>query len=425
MSRPLSFLHLSTFYPPYSFGGDAMYVYRLCRALADAGHHVDVAHCVDSYRLLHPAAPPIPFAEHPGVIRHELRSPFKWLSPLLSQQTGRPLLKGRALRQLLDRRAYDVIHFHNTSLLGPAVLGIRGSAGDPLRIYTTHEHWLICANHVLWKYDGAPCREPDCLRCVLHAKRPPQIWRYTGPLRRSASHVDQFVSPSRFTAAIHAERGFPYPVDYLPYFVDRNDGDWRNPGPRPQEKPYFLFVGRLEIIKGLQTLIRLWNRVPDYDLLVVGTGTADAELRALAAPNPRIRFLGPLPQKELGAIYHHALATLVPSITYETFGVISVESFARKTPVIVRALGALPESVEDSGGGFVYGSDEELLGYMYRIAGDPALRADLGERGYAAFLRLWSRDAHFKLYFDYLDRAAKRKFGRLPWAAEARARQPV
>ena len=41
MSRPLSFLHLTTFYPPYSFGGDAMYIYRLAHALGDGGHHVD------------------------------------------------------------------------------------------------------------------------------------------------------------------------------------------------------------------------------------------------------------------------------------------------------------------------------------------------------------------------------------------------
>ena len=50
-----------TFYPPYSFGGDAMYLYRLCHALGEAGHHVDVVHCVDSYHLLHPAQPPIRF----------------------------------------------------------------------------------------------------------------------------------------------------------------------------------------------------------------------------------------------------------------------------------------------------------------------------------------------------------------------------
>ena len=42
MSRPLRFLHFTTFYPPYSFGGDAMYLYRLAHALGDAGHDIDV-----------------------------------------------------------------------------------------------------------------------------------------------------------------------------------------------------------------------------------------------------------------------------------------------------------------------------------------------------------------------------------------------
>ena len=37
MNRPLNFLHLTTFYPPYSFGGDAMYLYRLAHTLGDLG----------------------------------------------------------------------------------------------------------------------------------------------------------------------------------------------------------------------------------------------------------------------------------------------------------------------------------------------------------------------------------------------------
>ena len=49
-----------------------------------------------------------------------------------------------------------------------------------------------------------------------------------------------------------------------------------------------------------------------------------------------------LPQSELGTLYFHALACIVPSITYETFGMIIIEAFARSTPVIVRDLGGLP-----------------------------------------------------------------------------------
>jgi glycosyltransferase involved in cell wall biosynthesis len=279
-------------------------------------------------------------------------------------------------------------------------------------MYTTHEHWLICPMHVLWKFNREPCQKPDCLACTIHGRRPPQLWRYTGLLERMARHVDQFVAPSRFTARMHAERGFSQPVACLPNFVDREDQDWRNPAPRPQEAPYFLFIGRLERIKGLQTLISLWDRVPGSDLLVAGTGDYEPELRAMAAANPRIRFLGPLPQQELGPLYYHALACLVPSITYETFGLISVEAFARKTPVVVRDLGALPEVVQDTGGGFIYRTDEELIEALRRMAGSPALRTELGEKGYEGVIRWWCREAHLRMYFDYLNCIAEKKFGR-------------
>ncbi len=411
----MNFLHLTTFYPPYSFGGDAVQLYRLAHALADSGHHVDIVHCVDSYHLLHPGPPPIAYAEHPNVVRHELRSGFQSLSPLLTQQTGQPWMKRKTIAEILKSRPFDVIHFHNISLLGPGILAIEPAQGQPVKMYTTHEHWLICPTHVLWKFNQAPCDKPDCLRCTIQAKRPPQMWRYTGLLNRMARHVDQFVAPSRFTAGMHADRGFSKPVAYLPNFIDRVDEDWRNPGPRPQEAPYFLFVGRLELIKGLQTLIALWDRVPEFDLLVAGTGGYEVELRAMASRNPRIKFLGPLTQRELGALYYHAIACLVPSITYETFGMISVEAFARKTPVIVRDLGALPEVVQDSGGGIVYRTDEELLQAMERFAASPALRAELGQKGYDAFVRNWCREAHLRLYFDYLSKSAQRKYGRIPW----------
>jgi glycosyltransferase involved in cell wall biosynthesis len=411
MSRPLNFLHLTTFYPPYSFGGDALQIYRLSHALADLGHRVDVVHCVDAYRLLHPAPPPLEYPEHPGVVRHELRSPFTWLSPLLTQQTGRMILKRRSILELLRQRDYDVIHFHNISLLGPEVLSIE-PAKQAVKLYTAHEHWLVCPMHVLWKFNQRPCEKPECLQCSIKARRPPQLWRYTGMLSRMAQHVDRFLAPSRFTARMHAERGFKFPMTILPNFIARDDSDWQSRPTRPQERPYFLFVGRLEAIKGLQTLIRIWNRAPDADLLVAGAGDYEPQLRAMAAPDPRIKFLGPLPQRELGALYYHAIACLVPSITYETFGLTSVEAFARKTPAVVRDLGALPEVIEESGGGFAYRTDEDLLGLLHRLSGSPALRADLGQNGYDAFLRLWSREAHLAQYLGYIAEIASKKFGR-------------
>jgi glycosyltransferase involved in cell wall biosynthesis len=415
MNRPLQILHLTTFYPPYSFGGDAMYLYRLVHALGDAGHDVDVVHCLDAYHLLHPAAPSIQFADHPRVTVHGLRSGFGALSPLVTQQTGMLGMKARRIAELLNRKSYDVIHYHNISLLGPQVLALKPERGSPLKIYTTHEHWLICPTHVLWKFNKRTCDKPECFKCSLVSGKPPQFWRYSSMLKSACAHVDRFVSPSRFTAEMHRERGFPYPVTHLPYFIDRADEDWRNPAPRPQARPYFLFVGRLERIKGLDTLIRAWRQVGDIDLLVAGEGTYGPALRQMAEGDCRIKFLGALSQRELGRLYYHAVACLVPSLTVETFGIILIEAFARKTPVIVRDLGALPEVVRDSQGGFVFRTETELIDAIQRFASCPELGMELGENGYKAFLRWWSREAHLDMYMDTLGALALEKLHNVPW----------
>ena len=51
MSRQ-RFCFLTTFYPPYNFGGDGVAVQRLARALVRRGHHVTVVHDVDAFETL-------------------------------------------------------------------------------------------------------------------------------------------------------------------------------------------------------------------------------------------------------------------------------------------------------------------------------------------------------------------------------------
>ena len=67
MERALRFCMITTFYPPYNFGGDGIFVQRLSNELAKRGHMVDVVHCVDSYRLLAGREPGKPYADHPNV----------------------------------------------------------------------------------------------------------------------------------------------------------------------------------------------------------------------------------------------------------------------------------------------------------------------------------------------------------------------
>lgn len=414
MARPLKFCHLSIFYPPYSFGGDAMYLYRLVNVLAGQGHEVDVIHCADSYHVLNSAPPSQKFSNHANVTVHTLRSRWGRLSPLLSHQFGQPWLKMDRIRTVLMSKKFDVIHYHNVSLFGPGVLRLAPDYTDFIKLYTTHEHWLICPMHVLWKNNKQLCRKPDCLRCALNFRRPPQWWRYTKLLSNCTQYVDAFISPSSFTRQMHHDRAFERPIEHIPYFVPVRDLDSAT-SERTHPRPYFLFVGRLEKIKGLQTILPVFRNYPHADLLVAGTGDYESELRLQARKMSNVIFLGSRPQIELQSLYHHAIAVIVPSICYEVFGMIILEAHQQKTPVIARDLGGLREVVEESQGGLLFQTLEELLDAMERLRTSPVLRREMGERGHRGYLEHWSEDAHLQSYFRLVEQTARRKFGSAPW----------
>ncbi len=402
MSRePLSFCMVTTFYPPHNFGGDGIYVHRLSNELARRGHRVTVVSAPDAYELLGGTGGAAP-GEHENVTPEPLEPRLGRLSPLITYLSGRPGLRARQLRELFRRERFDVVHFHNVSLVGgPGLLAY----GDGVKLYTTHEHWLVCPMHTLWRLDREPCERPTCLRCTIAYRRPPQLWRYTGLLKREAGHVDMFLAPSTFTLEAHRARGFTAPMTQLPHFLpleeepeaadDGSTGEGR--------RPYFLVVGRLERLKGVQTLIDVFRRYDAADLVVVGEGTFGEELRQRAAGLAHVQFTGRLPFDSLRRHYRGAIALLAPSVGYETFGMTTIEAFAQRTPAIVRDLGGLPETVVESGGGFTYGSDDELLAAMESLRSNPLLRTELGERGYRAYRERWSPDPHLAAYFDIID----------------------
>ncbi len=410
----MRFAMVTTFYPPFSFGGDAIFIRRLVHALARRGHEVEVIHDVDAFRLLAHGREPALLEEPAGVRLHGIESGSRvsgFLANLATQQLGRPLVHGAKIRALLDGGGFDVIHFHNISLVGgPGVLGY--GPASAVKIFMAHEHWLVCPMHVLWRHNRELCTGRECLRCTLHFRRPPQLWRYTNLLEREARHVDVFYSPSRFSADKHREFGFPRPLEVIPYFLPDPDSGAEAPAPlaeRPSENPYFLFVGRLEKIKGLHDVIPHFTGPGASELWVVGTGEYEAELKRQAAGLARVRFLGARTPEVLRSLYRDALAVIAPSVCYETFGIILLEAFRESTPVLARRLGPFTEIVEQSGGGLLFENDAELANGMAQLETDAKLRAQLGAAGHRALGERWSESVVIENYFELIRRVADSK----------------
>ena len=79
--------------------------------------------------------------------------------------------------------------------------------------------------------------------------------------------------------------------------------------------------------------------------------------------------------------------------------------------MIVRDLGALPEAVHDSSGGFIYSNHEELVEAIEQLRQSQSQRQQVGERGYQYFLEHWSREAHLSKYMALIGEVRQEKFG--------------
>ncbi len=399
--KALRFCMVTTFYPPHNFGGDGIAVQHLARGLVRRGHHVTVVYDEDAYASLSPrsASPPPPADDGVEVIA--LRSRMGALSPLLTQQIGRPVVQGKRLQKILQQN-FDVVHFHNISLVGgPGVLSLASAAS--VRLYTAHEHWLVCPTHTLWRYQREPCTGRDCLRCSLSYRRPPQLWRNTEYLHDQAKHVDAFIALSEFSRAKHQEMGFRAPMEVLPLFLS-DTAEVPTPSIPRHERPYFVFVGRLERLKGLRDVLPVFERYPHADLLIVGDGSDAPALHEAARHVPSIRFLGRLGPDAVRALVRDAVALIAPSQGYETFGLVLIEALREGTPVIARRVGPMPEIVDASQAGLLFENADELASAVRRMQEDEALRARCSQAGKSAFARLWSESAVLPRYLDLVER---------------------
>ena len=397
----LRFCLLSTFYPPDSFGGDGVFVARLATELRDRGHDVTVVHAREAYRALGgrgvgPGTPP------EGVRTVAIDTHTGKAGPLATYLSGRPALQRRALAAVLDE-GFDVLHVHNPSLLGgPAVLGM-GRAD--VRLYTAHEQWLVCPTHVLMKYGRRVCEKPQCVRCTIVQGRPPQPWRSTGLLERSLGALDALICPSASSAALHASLAASAGVELvrLPHFVPRpapaGDDDDDGPG-----RPFFLYAGRLETIKGVGDLIAALASRTDEDLVISGWGSLEKRLREQAAGQPNVRFVGRVEPDELDRLYRRALAVIAPSVGHESFGLVPVEAFARGTPAVVRDFSALGELATQTAAALPFATAADLNDHLDRLVADPGWRHGLGEQARTDYERRWTPEAHIDAYLALVAR---------------------
>jgi glycosyltransferase involved in cell wall biosynthesis len=214
------------------------------------------------------------------------------------------------------------------------------------------------------------------------------------PLRRLYGSADAVVTYGPHVSAYVQARGAQR-VHVAPQSVD--NAFWSAPevsmpsapGWLAEARAKFLFAGRPAREKGLGVLIEAWSmsglRAPTAALVLVGAGSTPPWV----PPGGAVVGFDPVSPAELRNFYAAADVLVLPSIPTRSFrepwGLVANEAMNRGLPVIASdAVGAVAGGlVQDGRNGLVVpaGDAVALAAAMRRIAGDPALRARMGEAG--------------------------------------------
>lgn len=193
-------------------------------------------------------------------------------------------------------------------------------------------------------------------------------------------------------------------MTYLPHFVPDAFCSSNAESQRESRGEYFLFVGRLEKLKGPHTLLSVFREHPELELVFAGSGEFAPELRRRAAGMTNVKFSDARNDDGLRKLYKNATAVIVPSLTYESFGLVVLEAFAAGTPVIVRNLGALPELIKD-GGGISYDNDAELEAAVLQLQVDNVYWQELSRQALATVVNNYSQSLHLNRYLSIVNAA--------------------
>jgi len=256
-------------------------------------------------------------------------------------------------------------------------------------------HRLLPDNSVCHQPVGIACLRSRCLS-LPHWLRDQVRYRRIGEVIRKAAVV---VSTSDSLRESLAEQGIDSRRVHL--FSDPPDP----PLPRlPASAPLFLFVGRLDIEKGVDTLLRAFaichGSFPESRLRIVGRGELRPSLERLASSlgvQDSVKFCGWQEPQEINHELSQAWALVAPSRWPEPFGLVALEAMFRGVPAVVPALGGLAEIVEHGLTGLVFpagdirGLSKQLLNlatgrYFPEHTLDPAKVAQVQD--------LYSRELH-------------------------------
>ena len=261
------------------------------------------------------------------------------------------------IKQIIRSKNIEIVHVHNTlALISPSVYYAAKACKVPV-IQTIHNFRLLCPGATFFR-EGHICEEcitkglkcaikHNCYReskiqtivCVINMKlhRMMGIYRDFNYICLTEFNKSKLLSLKR----VNQDKVFVKPnfVNSIGEFI-----------PGTQRVNQFVFVGRLDKLKGIDILLKAWNRMGKAapKLIVCGTGPMEKWCKQfITKTRSNVELRGYIPNKEARKLIAHSKALILPTQWYEGFPISIVEAYSVGTPVICTAIGNASSVVEE------------------------------------------------------------------------------
>ncbi|BAY08414.1 glycosyltransferase family 4 protein [Calothrix sp. NIES-2098] len=299
------------------------------------------------------------------------------------------------LKHRFGDQTYDVMHVDNFfPLISPSIYYAAKEAGVPV-VQTLHNYRLLCPNALFFR-EGRICE--DCLGkpipfpgvqhgCYRQSKATSAAVATMLTVHRLLNTwtkmVDCYIALTEFARQKFIQGGLPAEkIVVKPHFISPD------PGVGSGEGGYALYVGRLSVEKGLDTLLAAWEQLGGkIPLKIIGDGQLCDRVAEAVNKLPHVEWLGRKPMQEVYELMGEAKVLIFPSKWYETFGRVAIEAFAKGTPVIAANIGAIAELVDPGRTGLHFrpGDSQDLAQKVEWVLSHPAELAQMRREARAEF----------------------------------------
>ena len=305
------------------------------------------------------------------------------------------------LEVILRNEQPDICHVHNFfPLISPSIYAVCQKFSVPV-VQTLHNYRLICTNGTLFR-NGEICEK--CLgqnafqsvRKKCYRNSAIQTWTVARMIEKNKKNgtwenqVDAYICLSEFAREKFIAHGLPAEKMVVkPNFIDEmkvtatvnND-----------QKPYFVFAGRLSEEKGVRLLAEIGKLSP-YPIHVFGDGEGMSRLRGI----DQLILEGKQEREILLNKLKNATALLFPSLWYEGMPMTIIEAFSVGTPVISHKLGAMSTMIRSAQNGFFARKDpKDWVNQMKMLVEEKSVKEQLSQGAYEDYKKKYCKLANYQ-----------------------------